>query len=61
MNKQKMTKQCLATRKSKQPHKKKKSKLIFTQITESIFKIMETKTAPKMERKLYNLCKNHWT
>jgi len=22
---------------------------------------METKTAPKMERKLYNLCKNHWT
>jgi hypothetical protein len=56
-----MTKQCLATRNSKQPHKKKKSKLIFTQITGSIFKIMETKTAPKMERKLYNLCKNHWT
>jgi hypothetical protein len=45
----------------KTTQQKEKSKIIFTQITGNIFKIMETKTAPKKERKLYNLCKKHWT
>jgi hypothetical protein len=30
-------------------------------ITGSILETMVTKPATKMERKLYNLCKNHWT
>ena len=41
--------------------KKERRKAISTHITGSILETTVKKLAPKKERKLYNLCKNHWT